>query len=67
MPKTDPPLARLGRLIDASEHSRRQVARDAGIDEKNLREIAGGLKTPRLDTAARILSALGKRWADLDG
>lgn len=57
---------RLRGLIEQSGRSMRDVAREAGIDVANLSRICAGATAPTVPTAAKILGAISRRWADLD-
>jgi transcriptional regulator with XRE-family HTH domain len=68
MPRKPPTFdpARLRELVAASGLSGRQLAAASGVDRSTLRRYCDGTHTPQADTLARVLAALGRRWADLD-
>lgn len=59
--------ARLRLLVSASGLSAREVARRCGAHQPNMTRILQGRTTPRADLLGRILAAIGRGWADLDG
>jgi transcriptional regulator with XRE-family HTH domain len=68
-PTPDPAAVapRLRELVAADGRSIRELARDLGIDHRNLHDILTGKTDPRASTLAAILAAMGKTWGDLDG
>lgn len=66
MPTAPALIDRLRALVDQSDRSHAQVARDAGLAPPNLSRILAGETDPRASTLQRLLTALGRRWADLD-
>lgn len=57
---------RLRALIDQADRSQAQIAKEAGLDPANLSRILAGTTDPLASTLQRLLTALGRRWADLD-
>lgn len=57
---------RLRGLIEGSGRSLRQVAEAAGVPAANLSRICSGQAGATVETIARVLAAVGRRWADLD-
>jgi transcriptional regulator with XRE-family HTH domain len=71
MPRTKPEAvafhARLRRLIKADGRTQTTIAKAAGMSQGQLGQILTGIRpNPTVDTVERLLSVLGKRWADLD-
>jgi transcriptional regulator with XRE-family HTH domain len=71
MPRTTPPpvalRGRLRSLIDADGRSHAAIAGAAGMSQAQLSQILTGVRpNPTVETVERLLSALGRRWADLD-
>jgi transcriptional regulator with XRE-family HTH domain len=58
--------ARLRQLVEADGRGQRAIARSAGTYPGNLRDWMHGRTVPTADSLARLLTALGKAWADLD-
>ena len=59
--------ARLKSLAVESGVPYRAIASAIGSNEKNVSNILNGRTTPRADTLAAILEAIGGGWGDLDG
>jgi transcriptional regulator with XRE-family HTH domain len=57
--------ARIGRIRQQRELSRRVVAELAGIHENTLKKIEGGKSNPTLSVLLRIADALGVKIHDL--
>lgn len=57
--------AKIGRIRQQRELSRRVVAELAGIHENTLKKIEGGDGNPTLTVLARIAEALGVKIHDL--
>jgi transcriptional regulator with XRE-family HTH domain len=57
--------AKIGRLRQQRELSRRVVAELAGIHENTLKKIEGGDGNPTLTVLAKIADALGVKIHDL--
>lgn len=61
----DAVLPALARIIVESGMPLRQLQRRTGIDVGALSRISQGRVDPKLSTAAVILKAVGRTWADL--
>jgi transcriptional regulator with XRE-family HTH domain len=62
-----PPIGRLADLVKDSGMTQARVAELAEMTPGNLsRLLAGHKPNPGIATVARVLDAIGKRWADLD-
>lgn len=60
-------LDRLRELAEADGRPQAEIAEAAGMRPSNLSAyLTGGRRNPSVGTIARILAALGRRWADLD-
>lgn len=60
--------AALRGLIDCDGRTQAEVATAAGMRPQQLNQVLSGYReNPSVETVGRILAALGRRWADLDG
>jgi len=60
-------LDRLRELVGADPRSNTEVGRAAGMSQSQISSVLTGRRVnPSVATVARILAALGLRWADLD-
>lgn len=62
MPKTKPASEALRDAIAAAERAgitKYRISRDTGLNEAHIGRIAAGKAMPGLDTAQRILAAIG--------
>lgn len=69
-PAPSPPRADLGprlrSLVARAGLSLSEAARRAGSSQPYLSRVCLGEQVPRVDWVARLLGAIGARWADLD-
>ena len=62
-----PSINRLADLVESDGRTRHEIADAVGMSKSQLSQILNGHKAnPSIGTFERILTALGKTWADLD-
>ena len=67
-PAPDQIRARLRQLIDADGRTKAAIAEAAGMSKSQFGQVLSGHRanSPRYDTLARVLAALGRSFADLE-
>lgn len=72
MPSTKPPTPvalrdRLRYLVEQDGRTQTEIAESVGMSQAHLSQILNGIRDkPSADTVGRLLTAMGKRWRDLD-